>query len=98
MNRILLATLFFSFSVSAQDFKKGAEIFAASCVKCHGTDGLGVVAESGPRIAGQHGWYIVKQIKDFQKGTRKNEKMMPFIKGLSDKDIEDVASYLESLK
>jgi cytochrome c553 len=98
MSRILFITLFLSFSVYAQDVKKGAEIFAANCVKCHGVDGLGVVAEEGPRVAGQHGWYIVKQVQDIQKGVRKNEKMVPFVKALSPKDIEDVASYLESLK
>ena len=49
------------------------------------------------RISGQFDWYIVSQVKNFLSGSRKNPKMMPYIKGLSDKDLNDLGAYISKL-
>ena len=49
---------------------------------------------SGPKLAGQHADYLAKQIRDLKAGvTRSNALMAPMIAGLSDQDIEDIATY-----
>lgn len=97
----MLTLFFFVFSgnsFAAGDATKGAELYK-SCVQCHGADGRGNPDQEAPRIAGQYDWYVVSSIKQFKAGTeRKNPKMLPFIKNLSDKDIEDLAAYISAMK
>ncbi|MCR9204122.1 MAG: c-type cytochrome [Halobacteriovoraceae bacterium] len=100
-NAILLTLFVFIFSVAthaAGDATKGAGLYK-TCVQCHGENGRGNPTEEAPMIAGQYDWYIVSSIKQFKEGKeRKNPKMLPYIKNLSDKDIEDLAAYISSMK
>jgi cytochrome c553 len=68
---------------------------AATCAACHGVDGNSANPE-WPSLAGQHSQYIIKQLKAFKGGTRKNDTMAPMAMGLSDQDMEDVAAYFSS--
>ena len=79
------------------DATNGKTVFQ-KCISCHGSNGEGKQSQKAPRLAGQHDWYIVTQLKNFKGGVRKNPPMLPFIKNLTDKDFEDVAAYLTSLK
>lgn len=83
-------------SAQAQDAAKGAELYK-TCIQCHGDQGLGLVEKNAPRIAGQYDWYIVTSLKAFKSGERKNPEMLPFIKGLSEKDFADLAAYITKL-
>ena len=47
-------------------------------------------------LAGQHKDYLVAVLKDYKTGTRKNELMTGVAKGLSDADIETLATYFSS--
>lgn len=85
------------FPLMAQDLEAGKKIYA-TCVQCHGENGLGLVEKEAPRIAGQHDWYIVTQLKNFKSKQRSNPAMYPFIQGLSEKEMQDVAGYLSQLK
>ncbi len=51
------------------------EMSAGLCGGCHGMDGNSPDA-TFPRLAGQYEMYIVKQIRDFQKGHRANNDTM----------------------
>jgi cytochrome c553 len=84
------------FSAWSADAKKGETLYKA-CIQCHGEQGLGDKSQEAPRIAGQLDRYIVTSIKMFKSGERKNPKMLPFIKNLSDQDIADLAAYVSSL-
>jgi cytochrome c553 len=68
---------------------------AATCAACHGADGNSVNPE-WPSLAGQHASYIVKQLKAFKSGARKNDLMAPMAMTLSNQDAEDVAAYFSS--
>jgi len=46
-----------------------------------------------PKLAGQHAAYLTKALKDFRDGFRDNTTMKSFAKGLSDKDITELANY-----
>ena len=62
------------------------------CVVCHGADGNSASAEF-PRLAGQQADYMVKALKDYKSGLRKNPIMAPQAASLSVRDMEDLAAF-----
>ncbi len=91
-----LAVAGFSLVVQAApigDAKAGKEK-AVLCSGCHGLDGNSEDA-AYPRLAGQYAGYIVKQIKDFQKGYRANNDTMSGMAEAvaSEQDAKDIGSY-----
>lgn len=69
---------------------------AALCVACHGADGVSV-NPLWPNLAGQQEQYLVKQIKEFRDGVRKEVTMQPFVQNLTDQDIADISAYYANL-
>ena len=80
----------------AGDVKAGAAL-AEKCEACHGLDGLSKIAEA-PNIAGQSEQYLIEQLTAFKTGERHNEMMAIIAPTLSDKDIEDLASYYSAIE
>lgn len=66
-----------------------------TCAACHGADGNSVVADN-PKLAGQHADYLLKQLRDFKSGKRKNPIMSGQVAALSDQDMQDLAAYFSS--
>lgn len=91
---VILATL--SPLSFAQDAAKGKTLYA-TCIQCHGENGEGNVEQKAPKLSGQHDWYVIKQVTDIKSGVRSNPTMLPFIKGLSEQDIKDLAAYILTL-
>jgi cytochrome c553 len=75
------------------------EAKAGLCGGCHGTDGNSADA-TYPRLAGQYAGYIVKQVKDFQKGHRTNNDTMAGMAQTvaSTQDAKDIGSYFSQQK
>ena len=96
-NIFLIISLIAASTVYSQDANRGKGLYK-TCVQCHGDRGQGNPKEEAPRISGQFDWYIVSQLMAFKSGSRKNEKMMPYIKSLTSNDFSDLASYISSLK
>ena len=69
---------------------------AATCAACHGMDGISKMPIY-PNLKGQKEAYIVKQLKAFKDGTRKDPTMNAMAKPLSDADMANVAAYFSSL-
>lgn len=67
------------------------------CIGCHGPDGNST-NPIWPKLAGQHAAYLVKALKDFRRGTRKDPTMNAMAKPLTDADIENLAAYYASQK
>jgi len=67
------------------------------CAACHGAEGISSNA-LWPNLAGQHAAYMVKQLKAFKSGARKDPVMSPMAAPLSDQDMENLAAYFASLK
>lgn len=67
---------------------------AGLCGGCHGFDGNSEDA-TYPRLAGQYAGYIVKQVKDFQKGHRANNDTMAGMAAMvgSDQDAKDIGAF-----
>ncbi|MCP4469144.1 MAG: cytochrome c [Gammaproteobacteria bacterium] len=95
---ILAALAAFSFNVStvaAGDAAAG-KIKSATCVACHGANGIST-NDLWPNLAGQKEGYLVAQIKAFRDGQRVNPMMAPMTAGLSDDDVANLAAYFSSL-
>jgi cytochrome c oxidase subunit 2 len=77
----------------------------AACTACHGLNGEGNAALNSPKLAGQHDWYIVRQLNNYKQGVRgadpKNvfdTQMKPFAAMItSDEVANNVAAYINSL-
>lgn len=63
-----------------------------SCVACHGARGVSN-NPAWPNLAGQHESYLVLQLEAMRSGERYNAQMAPFVKNLSDEDIQILASW-----
>ena len=69
---------------------------AIPCQACHGLDGLAKLPDA-PHLAGQNAVYLVKAMRDFQTGARKDERMSVAVKGLTPDDLEDLAAFYAGL-
>jgi cytochrome c553 len=65
---------------------------AATCGACHGEAGI-PQEKTTPVIWGQQEGYIYLQLRDFKRGTRKNEKMAPIVDTLGREDMLALAAY-----
>lgn len=101
-----------SMSVGAADpalVTRGAELFRGgkleegmpACTGCHSPDGSGNATAGYPKLGGQHGAYVAKQLTDFREGNRTNDGdtliMRAIAAKLSNKDIAAVSSYIQGL-
>ncbi len=68
-----------------------------TCMACHGADGISPT-DLYPNLAGQKQAYLVKQLKAFKSGERKDPSMTAMVAPLNDADIENLAAYYASLK
>ena len=80
--------------------KKIVNIYLSKCISCHGVNGEGSKKENAPRIGGQYDWYIKSQIIAIKNNKRTNgntKKMFPFVKSLTDKEINSLSKYISLL-
>jgi cytochrome c553 len=68
---------------------------AETCAACHGPDGNSP-DPNFPRLAGQHEDYLIKTLRDYKSGERKNAIMNGMAAPLSDRDIIDLGAYFAS--
>jgi cytochrome c553 len=83
-------------AAAAGDVKAGRQK-ALQCQTCHGLDGKAKLPEA-PNLAGQGEIYLVKALKDYRTGARKNDMMSLVATTLKDQDIDDLAAYFSSLE
>ncbi|HFC29554.1 MAG TPA: cytochrome c [Oceanospirillales bacterium] len=92
----ILATSLVSINAFAGDIAAG-KAKSATCAACHGADGHSP-SPTWPNLAGQKEAYLVKQLKAFKDGSRKDPTMSPMAAPLSDADMDNLAAYYSSLK
>lgn len=69
---------------------------SAVCAACHGAAGISA-NDIWPNLAGQKQGYLIKQMKAFKDGSRKDPMMSPMSAPLSDDDIANLAAYFSGL-
>ena len=86
------------------DAAKGQALFKL-CSTCHGADAQGNPQQKAPKLAGQHAWYLAKQLSNFKAGIRGSHEedaegklMHPMAQSLNDQQaIDNVIAYIQSL-
>lgn len=69
---------------------------AARCAACHGAEGVSA-SPAWPSLAGQHRAYLVSALKAYQTGARQNSMMAGMVKGASEAEIGQLATYYAGL-
>ena len=63
------------------------------CIECHGVDGISPDPNI-PKLSGQSANFIVREVTEFQEGTRRNIHMSEISRMIeSTPDLEDIAAY-----
>jgi len=100
MKVYVLVVCFFSALISTSAFAVGdieaGRAKAAMCAGCHGKNGNSN-NPVWPKLAGQHAFYVEKELQDFQNGKRKDATMAPMAAGLDGVDIENLAAFFASV-
>jgi len=100
MKLYVLVVCFFSAFISTSAFAVGdieaGRAKAAMCAGCHGKNGNSN-NPVWPKLAGQHAFYVEKELHDFQNGKRNDATMSPMAAGLDDVDIENLAAFFASV-
>lgn len=88
----LLIVLFFA----KTGFAEGTPAALNACFACHGVKGI---SGNGlwPNLAGQKEDYLVKQLKAFRSGERKDTLMNVQAVNLSDEDITKIAAFFSGV-
>jgi cytochrome c553 len=65
------------------------------CQGCHGEEGISLEGLI-PKLAGQYGKYIAKELRNYQAGTRSHQIMNAMAATISDDDLADISAYFAS--
>lgn len=90
-------------ALAAGNAANGAELAKKyNCASCHGADYKTPIDPSYPKLAGQHADYLVHALQSYKRGNkgisgRNNPIMAGMAQPLSDRDMADIAAYLQGL-
>lgn len=99
----LLSSIVFASAIAlsgqalAGDVAAGKSAFAAKgCIGCHGAGGVSVVP-TYPSLKGRDSTFVKQNLTEFRSGKRVSATMNAMAAGLSDADIDNLATYIGSL-
>jgi cytochrome c553 len=97
MNKLLILALvcFSAQAFAAGDAASGKQK-SQTCAACHGPDGNSPTGPDFPRLAGQHYDYLLKALRDYKAGARKNPIMGGQVGSLTSQDMADLAAFYSS--
>jgi cytochrome c553 len=82
-------------SGSSDAIGRGATLAVQQCSMCHGAQGMSEA--NAPNLAGQYPEVVIKQLHDYKRGDRSSSIMQALARNLSDRDVDDIAAYYDSL-
>ena len=83
--------------VVSEEEAAGKKLAAAACASCHGAEGNSP-GPTIPNLAGLQERYLVKQLKDYMSGKRKNDAETPCGPSLKPADIAGLAAWFSNRK
>lgn len=78
----------------------GGQVKFALCIACHGADGRTPTSPGFPKIGGQNPSYVATALHAYKSGQRNGglaHIMQSMAEPLSDRDIDNLASYIATL-
>lgn len=84
-------------AIAAGDAASGKQK-SQTCAACHGPEGNSPTGPEFPRLAGQHYDYLLKALRDYKSGSRKDPVMSAQAAALSLRDMADLAAYFSDQK
>ncbi|MBN8532905.1 MAG: cytochrome c [Rhizobiales bacterium] len=96
--RFVLATIVLALTASfalAQERQPRRDLII-ECMACHGDDGIAKDREV-PHLAGQNYDYLLKQLRDFQRGRRPHKEMRVMSRLLTDFELAEIADFYARL-
>ncbi len=107
ISTVALFTVSFVISLpvaASPDLEKGAQVFEDVCAMCHGEQAQGGEDFEAPKLAGQFGWYLRRQLDNFRAGIRgtdptdeNGQVMRPMAIAIPADSIDDVVAYIQTL-
>lgn len=94
---VLVGCVLFVGSTYAAGDAEAGKAKSESCNSCHGMNGKST-NPNYPNLAGQKQNYLIKAIKDYRDGNRKDPMMAGMVGSLSDQDIENLAAFYSAVK
>lgn len=85
------------FGESGSDQAPSTPSVAASCVRCHGSDGCAGPDAAFPRLAGQRRDYLVNALSAYAAGERHSGVMLPFAAVLQPDELHELADHYSGL-
>ena len=70
---------------------------AATCLACHGKDGVGITGIY-PTLSGQHADYLEHAMESYRTGARNNAIMAPFAQQLKPEEVKQLAEFFSKQK
>jgi len=85
-------------NTNSVSYHRGQQLYKKVCSNCHGVNGHG--KETLPRVAGQKIKFMTKTLRAYKNktGTRPNSPMTAVASGLSEQDIESIATFINTMK
>lgn len=93
---MLISSIYLQAKEQKIDFK--VSVMSNTCFTCHGSDKENKSCSVLPPIVGQDVDYMIKTLMNFKKDENASIDMYRHIKGYTDKEIEDIAVYLNKVK
>lgn len=95
---IILSLGTISIASAEGDISRGEEL-SQTCLGCHGAPGFRNASPvyRVPMIGGQYASYIVSALKAYKNKERSHPTMQAQAASLTDQDMQDIATYFESL-
>src|ERR1700682_1535656 len=81
---------------NAADVAEGKRLADASCVGCHGANGISSIKDV-PHLAGQRPGDLYLELRAYQSGARGDSAMGAVVKNLNDRALVKAAAYYASL-
>ncbi len=74
---------------------KVSKLYKQNCSSCHGVNGRGII---GPNLVGKSKEFIIKQLKDFKSGKRRNYVMYGLLQKMNDEKLNELATEISTFK
>ncbi len=97
ISTVMLAVLTVASTAQAASIYAGKSTAAAVCSQCHGIRGTSADAPFPP-LAGRDEEYLEMALKQYRDKTRVSDIMNNIAGSLTDRDINNIASYYSRLK